>query len=187
MDLSKAFDCLPHDLLIAKMKAYGIGTHSLNLIFSYLSNRHQRVRIGSTVSDWLKILLGVPQGSILGPLLFNIFINDIFLFITSCKICNFADDNTLYACGVSVQDVIFKLTSDMASVMEWFNCNSMVVNPDKFQLIFPGSANIKISLNVNGNQLMSMNKVELLGITIDHKLTFYPHIVNICKTANKKD
>ena len=85
MDLSKAFDCMHHDLLIAKLDAYGITPNSLKLLKSYLTNRQQRVKIGNTTSEWKKILKGVPQGSILGPILFNIFINDMFHFITRAE------------------------------------------------------------------------------------------------------
>ena len=93
MDLSKAYDCLPHDLLIAKLEAYGLDNNSLNLLLDYLSFRKQRTKVGSAYSKWSKIRLGVPQGSIL---LFNIIINDIFMIIEQSDICNFADDNALY-------------------------------------------------------------------------------------------
>ena len=109
MDLSKAYDTLPHDLLIAKLAAYGVEYHSLNFLYSYLSNRKQRVRIGSSLSEWLLIVLGVPQGSILGPILFNIFINDLLLFIDESKICNFADDNTLSDSDYSIQGLVVNL------------------------------------------------------------------------------
>ena len=97
MDLSKAYDCLPHDLLIAKLGAYGLGRSSLRLLMDYLSSRKQRTKVGSSYSKWSEIKHGIPQGSILGPLLFNIFINDLFFVIEKSDICNFADDNTLYS------------------------------------------------------------------------------------------
>ena len=76
MDLSKAYDCVNHDLIIAKLEAYGVGENSLRLIQNYLSQRQQRVKVDSSFSEWLEIILGILQGSILGPILFNVFIND---------------------------------------------------------------------------------------------------------------
>ena len=92
MDLSKAYDSLPHDLLIAKLEVYG-----LDILLDYLSFRKQRTKVGSAHCKWSKIRCGTPQGSILCPLLFNIFINDIFMIIEQSDISNFADDNTLYS------------------------------------------------------------------------------------------
>ena len=92
-DLSKAFDCLSHELSIAKLNAYSFDKKSLTLIFNYLSNRKQRVKINDSFSSWSEILFDVPQGSILGPLLFNIFICDMFYFMEDYEIGNYADDS----------------------------------------------------------------------------------------------
>ena len=97
MDLSKAYDCLLHDLLIAKLEAYGLDVGSLNFLLDYLSLRKHRTKVGSSYSKWSEICRGIPQGSILDPLLFNIFINDIFFLVEKSEICNFADDNTIYS------------------------------------------------------------------------------------------
>jgi len=104
MDLSKAFDTLDHELLLAKLQAYGFSKDALLLINNYLSNRWQRTKIDTNYSSLAKLLLGVPQGSVLGPLLFNIYINDLFYIIEQTNICNFADDTTLYACNRNLKD-----------------------------------------------------------------------------------
>ena len=93
--LSKAFDSLPHSLLLAKLKAYGLNHHTCHLLKDYLQDREQRVKIGDTYSPWLRVIRGVPQGSTLGPLLFNIFINDIFLFVNA-NLNIYADDQKIY-------------------------------------------------------------------------------------------
>ena len=98
-DLSKAFDCLPHDLLIAKLHAYVCDLRSLKLLNSYLSNRHHRVKINNFYSSWVEISSGLPEGSYLGPLLFNIFLCDLFLFVKNKDVASYADDTTPYETG----------------------------------------------------------------------------------------
>ena len=186
MDLLKAFDCLPHELLIAKLAAYGFKQNSLELMLNYLSGRFQRVKIRSVFSKWLEILLGVPQGSILGPLLFNIFINDFFSFMQRTEVCNFADDNTIYSCASDIDAVISDLEVDMENSLSWFKSNQLVANPGKFKLMFLGMNARKLGLFINNKLVTPTNSVKLLGITIDKQLKFDIHIKNICNQASKK-
>ena len=95
MDLSKAFDCIPHDLLIAKLDSYGLDRNLLKYINSYLDNRKQCVRINNINSSFNDIIPGAPQGSVVGPILFNVFFHDFFFFMHHATVHNFADDNTL--------------------------------------------------------------------------------------------
>ena len=117
MDLFKAYDCLPHDLLVAKFEAYGIDKTGLNLIHNYLSNRKQRTKVNSSYSDQYDIIRGVPQGLILGALLFNLFINNLFLFIERTSICNFADYNTIYSCQNDLKTILEDLRYDMVTLL----------------------------------------------------------------------
>ena len=105
MDPSKTFDALNNNLLLAKLNAYDFSFNAMKFFQSYLLERFQRVNININFSEWYKILLGVSQGSVLGPLLLNIFMNDIFYFIQGAYICNFADDNSLYSIEDNFQEV----------------------------------------------------------------------------------
>ena len=120
MDLSNAYDCIPHESLIAKLKCYGIDNRILRLLSDYLTNQKQMTKTGSSFISWCDINTGVPQGSILGPILFNIFINDLFFFITKSEVCNFADDNTLYSCNKNLEHVFPNLKYDLRNVLDWF-------------------------------------------------------------------
>ena len=172
MDLSKAYDCIPLDLLTAKLSAYGIDSVGLWLISDYLSHRKQRTKIGSSYSSWQDII-GIPQGSLLGPLLFNIFINHLFLFIRKSGVCNFADDNTLYSVGKNIENVISDLKTDLVGVMEYFKINSLKVNPGKFQFIVLRNKDERsFNIHINNVEIKNSNKVTLLRIKIDKYLTF---------------
>ena len=132
MDLSKAYDCIVHDLLIAKLEAYGFDRDSLRFMYSYLTGRGQRVKVGSSCSSLGNIKIGLPQGSVLGPMLFNIFINGLFLIDLESEICNFADDNTIFTRGNNLEEVIIKLEDDLCTTLKWYFENGMVANPEKF-------------------------------------------------------
>ena len=130
---------------------------------------------------------GVPQGSILGPILFNIFINDLFFFITKSEVCNFADDNTLYSCNKNLEHVLSSLKYDLRNVLDWFKINSMKANPGKFQFMVLGVINIvHFTINVNGKIIPCSNEVKLLGVTIDNELKFKKHVEDLCKKASYK-
>ena len=136
-DLSKAFDCISHDLLLAKLHVYGFSKQSLNLVSNYLCDRIQRTKIGEKYSTWRNVIYGVPQGSILGPLLFNIYINDLFLFSQHFNMTNYADDCPPYEFSGSIDDVILKLQNDSLCLLEWYESNYLKPNPDKWGIIIP--------------------------------------------------
>ena len=98
----------------------------------------QKVKIGSVKSSQQIVRVGIPQGSVLGPVSFNIFINDIFLLKLDSDLCNFADDTTLYMCGCSLDEVVPRLENDLSALIKWFFENGMVANPGKFQMMFLG-------------------------------------------------
>ena len=158
MDLWKAFDCLPHDILLSKLAAYGLS--SLSVLENYLTGRKQQIKLQGVVSGWQILQKGVPQGFIMGPLLFNIFINDIFYFIEHGTLYNYADDNTLsYA------------EKESSILIEWFNINCMQANPDKFQAIAVGKKTYAKEpvFNIESANISCDEVVKLLGIDISAK------------------
>ena len=184
-DLSKAFDCLNHELLIAKLEAYGFDYPSLAYIFSYLTGRKQRTKVNNSFSTWANIKSGIPQGSILGPLLFNIYLNDIFYFIKESNLTNYADDNTPHATEAKVDSIIISLQNDASTLMKWFNDNYFRMNTDKCHLLVTNHEN-DVSINIEGQIIHGSKSVKLLGVCIDNKLDFNEHLSNICKKVGKK-
>ena len=135
-DLSKAFDCLPHDLLISKMYQYGVDKSSCKLIASYFKGRYHRVKLGSARSEWLLLTKGAPQGSIMGPFSYNVHSNDLIMMMAKlCEIFNYADDNTVCCYGKILKEVKCQLENVITKMLSWFKINEMKVNNDKFQLI----------------------------------------------------
>ena len=186
MDLSKAFDCLNHNLLIAKLFAYGFDRKSLYLIWDYLNNRWQRVKIDSSFSTWYELTVGVPQGSVLGPLLFNVYLNDLFFTNDSTEVCNFADDTSLYSCNKNLEIVLNSLEKDSNMAIKWFKNNFMKINPDKFHLLVSGNSKEPVSIQIGGEYIQESKEELLLGITIDNQLKFKHQIDKNCKQAGGK-
>ena len=183
-DLSKAFDYLDHELLIAKLNAYGFSLTALKLVHSYLSNRKQLTKINSSYSSWLEIIFGVPQGSILGPLLFNVFLIDLFFIIENTDIASNADDNTPYISADDIDGVIKSLEEASATLFKWFSDNLMKSNADKCHLLI--STNNTVKMKIGHFDIANSRNEKLLGVKFDSKLTFDDHISELCKRTSRK-
>ena len=189
MDFPKAFDSIPHDLLIAKMHAYGFSKNSLVFFYSYLKRRKQNIRINNTHSIFQILLSGIPQGSILGPILFNIFINYLLFWISNSELLNFADDSTISAAENTIEEIIITLEKESQAAIYCFVSNEMIVNRDKFQaIVVKGNNKMKdsYSLNINQELINSENSVKLFGVEIDNKLSFEKHISTLVKKASNQ-
>ena len=183
-DLFKAFDCIDHNLLITKLSWYGVTPISLKLIFSYLSNRTQCVRINNSYSRKSEIKYGVPQGSVLGPLLFNIDLIDLFLECEDDNISSYADDTTPYSCAQDISSVISELQRITKKFFDWCRNNHMKANPEKCHVIL--SSNTQREIRFANASIASSPSEKLLGITLDSELKFEEHINKICNIVNKK-
>ena len=179
-DLSKAFDCIDHKLLIAKLSEYGVSSSALNVISSYLKHRTQRTKINDCFSTRSNIEYGVPQGSILGPLLFNINMIDLFYECEENDIANYAHYTTPYSCGTDIPTAISELQGISTKVFNWFGKNYMKTNSGKLHVLFSTENPILKVAYIDGIQITSSTAETLLGNAIDSELNFENHLSAIC-------
>lgn len=173
-DLSKAFDVVDHALLIRKLKFYGVGNTTLSLLESYLHDREQYVSVNGMNSQRRKVAHGVPQGSILGPLLFVVMVNDINVNM-GCKVISYADDTTLVCSDNCLDRVKETMSLSLNQVSSWFQANSFLLNVSKTQTMI-------FALREISNEVDS---IKILGVNLDCKLTWSVHIDVICKKLSR--
>ena len=169
--------------------AYGLYMDAITFIYSNMKRRKQGVKINGTESLFKTLLSGVPQGSILGPILFNIFINDLLFFINEAKLAKFAGNNTIYAAKRDLNELLRLVEKEKEVAIKWFSDNNMIVNPKKFQAIIinrQNRSNHNCCLTMNNAEIKSKESVTLLGIETDNKLNFEKHVSTICEKANNQ-
>ena len=186
VDLSKAFDAIDHSLLLAKLKAYGFSTRALELMSTFLLGRQQCVRLDGVCSDFKTVKSGVPQGSLLGPLLFNIFINDLNFCVPNVSLRLYADDTTAYLSDVSPTILEFSFNKDLQALSSWFESNYLTVNSAKTQALSVGPCAYQYSLFLNNAQIEFLRSIKILGVTLDKDLSYKEHISDQLKKAYAK-
>lgn len=178
VDLQKAFDTLDHEILLNKLYKYGIRGVVHQWVKSYLKDRKQFVQINNTKSKYCNIACGVPQGSVLGPVLFLLYVNDIVHASNSLKCILFADDTTLFYSGKNVNSVLEIVEKEFENIMKWFNANKLSLNicKTKFMVFSCKSKDTDATLSVQGLQIERTKEIKFLGVIIDERLTWKSHI-----------
>ena len=188
LDLTKAFDLVNHEKLVTKLENYGIRGPALTILKSYLANRQQFVKIGVHNSELQQVSLGVPQGSVLGPLLFLVYINDL-QNVSTGTINMFADDTCIFTSGKDYRKLKDETEKSLSLVSQWFQANNMMINENKtIYLVFRGKKpvpDILKNIKLNDKTINCSNKAKYLGIILDDKLLFNEHIKNLCQNLLK--
>ena len=156
------------------------------LICSCFSNRKQTIKINNVFSSWKELILCVPQGSVLGPLLFNIYLNDLLFFLKDVGICNFADDTTTYISDASLESVLKSLEKNSMLAVRWFQNNYTKLNTDKCHLIVSGYKHKQVWENIGKDLIWESNGVKLPEIIIARDLKLEKHVLKLCSKANQK-
>ena len=191
MDFAKAFDVIDHDLLLRKLTLYGLSNDTLHLISSFLSNREQLVCINTIKSDFLPVKYGIPQGSVLGPLLFSLYINDLPLFIKAlCEL--FADDTTIHSSHSNLNNLLLSLQESINNLLQWTELNHMSLNSykTKYMTITTRQKRQNISsrmpLYIGNEKIVEVATHKVLGVTIDNNLSWTNHVNELTKRVSQK-
>lgn len=184
-DFSKAFDRISHSILLYKLERYGFSTNIINWIGSYLRNRHQLVKMDAFRSSTFPVTSGVPQGSHLGPLLFNVLINDIVQVI-DCEVLLFADDMKIYS-SISDSNDCLRLQTDINNIFNWCKVNKIDLNISKCKAItFSRKAKpFDYDYHINGELLTRVTEINDLGVLLDSKMNFKLHFGSVVNKANR--
>ena len=189
VDLQKAFNTVEHDILLAKLEHYSIRCMANNWFKSYLFNRKQFVSINGHISNQTSVKYGVPQGSVLGPLLFLIYINDLNLAIKFCKVHHFVDDTNLLHFSKSVNKLNKYINLDMKNLTDWLNANKISLNVKKTELVIFKHKKKKlecpIRIKLSRKRLYPSNSIRYLGVKIDENLNWKDHIHDIATRLNR--
>ena len=188
LDFAKAFDTVNHNILINKLHHYGIRGPAFSWLQSYLSNREQCVNIGYVKSKLTQVKHGVPQGSILGPLLFLLYINDIVNSSKKLKFLLFADDTSLFFSSSSQIAMETTLNEELSNVSNWLKANKLSLNVDKSKVVNFSKhqdPEVPIRLRINNEPIELTTCVKYLGTLIDNKLSYQEHIKYISQKINK--
>lgn len=187
IDLKKAFDTIDHTILLSKLRTYGIRGIALDWLSSYLENRQQYVEYSNITSECLRIQCGIPQGSVLGPKLFILFLNDICDISNIFKFVLFADDTNFYSSGDNLNNLLMSMEQEMVKLKKWFDINKLSLNlkKTKFMIFSKRKKPENIVLSMAGTNIERVAEIRFLGVILDEDLEWKSHVAHVRKKISK--